>query len=265
VAHDTLRTPRSDEFNLILNRELVTDVGISSELAYKMTRFIYEYDELNVIYDQDGSTIIGSRYADPNRNIYRLRTIKEARRNYLQWDLRLYKVQSRRWFGEATYTYTRSFGTSFGSLSGNFANDPQTQYNYGPLLSTDYRHVVKAFGAWSLPTDPWVQTLGFSFLYYSGPPRERYYYSDGAIGGYSLRIRPRGGYTRYPPYWEFGLKFAQDFDVRKGKLILDIEARNMFNNRAPDSLSGYLHSQNRLLINARQNPLRLQVGLRYQF
>jgi hypothetical protein len=265
IAHDTLRTPRSDEFNLILNRELFEDVGISSELAYKMTRYIYDFDETNLIYDQDGSTIIGSRYADPNRNIYRLRTMKEARRNYLQWDLRLYKVQSKRWFGEATYSYTRSFGTSFGSLSGWFANDPQTQYNYGPLLTTDYRHVVKAFGAWSLPTDPWVQTLGFSFVYYSGPPRERYYYSDGAIGGYSLRIRPRGGYTRYPPYWELGLKFAQDFDVRKGKIILDFEARNVFNNRAADNLSGYIHSQNRLLITSRQQPLRLQLGLRYQF
>jgi hypothetical protein len=265
VAHDTLRTPRSDELNLIVSRELFTDVGIQSDLAYKMTRFIYEYDELNLIYDQDGSTAIGSRYSDPNRNIYRLRTIQEARRNYLQWDLRLYKVNSRRWFGDIVYTYTRSFGTSNGALSGSFRNDQQTQYNYGPLLFTDYRHVVKSFGAWRLPTDPWVQTLGFSMFYYSGPPRERYYYSDGGVGGYSLRINPRGGYTRYPAYWELNLKFQQEFDVRKGKLILDLEAQNIFNNRAAFNFSGYIHSQNRILITSRQDPLRLQVGLRYKF
>jgi hypothetical protein len=265
VAHDTLRTPRSDEFNLILNRQLVTDVGISSEIAYKVTRFIYEFDELNVIYDQDGSTIIGSRYSDPNRNIYRLRTIKEARRNYLQWDLSLYKVQSRRWFGSATYTFTKSFGTSNGSLSGSFANDPQTQYNYGPLLATDIRHMVKSFGSWQLPTDPWVQTIGYSLMYYSGQPRERYYYSDGALGGNSLRINPRGGYTRYPAEWQLGIKFQQEFDVKKGKLILDLEAQNIFNNRSAVNLSGYIHTQNRLLITSRQDPLRLQVGLRYKF
>ena len=150
-----------------------------------MTRFIYEFDELNLIYDQDGSTIIGSRYADPNRNIYRLRTIQEARRNYLQWDLSLYKVQSHAGLRRRPTLHTLVWYIKR-SLSGSFANDPQTQYNYGPLLATDYRHVVKSQGAWMLPTDPWVQTLGFSFMYHSGPPRERYYYSDGALGGNSF-------------------------------------------------------------------------------
>ena len=209
--------------------------------------------------------IIGSRFSDPDRNLFRMRTIKEARRNYMQWDWRLYKVNSRRWFGSATYSYTKSFGTSNGALSGSFANDPQTQYNYGALLATDYRHVVKSYAAWKLPTDPWVQTISYSFQYLSGPPRERYYFSDGALGGQSLRIRPRGGYTRYPPEWSLGVKFQQELDVRKGKVIVDVEAQNVFNNRAPYSFSGYLHSENRLLISSRQSPLRVALGLRYQF
>jgi hypothetical protein len=102
-------------------------------------------------------------------------------------------------------------------------------------------------------------------MYYSGQLCECYYYLDGALGGNSLRINPRGGYTRYPAEWQLGIKFQQEFDVKKGKLILDLEAQNIFNNRSAVNLSGYIHTQNRLLITSRQDPLRLQVGLRYKF
>ena len=148
-------------------------------------------------------------------------------------------------------------------MSGSFANDPQTQYNYGPM-STDLRHVVKGFGYWSLPTDPWVQNIAVFFEYYSGAPLERLYYSEEGFGS-GLRIRDRGIYTRFPPNWSVSVKFSQDLDVRKGKLVLDFEAQNLFNNRAPYGVSTTFYTQNRLLIYSRQDPLRLQLGLRYSF
>jgi hypothetical protein len=154
-------------------------------------------------------------------------------------------------------------GTSQGSLSGSFANDPQTQYNYGPLY-TDRNNVVKGFAFWDLPTDPWKQSIGFLFTYYSGAPLERYYYSDDSYG-YSLRIGPRGIYTRWPSVWETSIKFTQDLDVRQGKLVLDVELQNMFNAQAPDSFYTTFYSQNRMLIASRQNPMQIQVGGKYQF
>ena len=170
---------------------------------------------------------------------------------------------SRRWFGRVTYSYLRSGGTSSNSISGSFANDPQTQFNYGPFLATDLRHSVKGYASWELPTDPWNQTIGLRFVYEGGVPFERFY--DGDTFG-SIRIRPRGAYTRFPPIWTFSIKFQQDIDVRKGKLTLDFEAANLFNNRAPFSLSyGFLQSSNRLVTNSRQDPLRLQFGARYRF
>ena len=39
----------------------------------------------------------------------------------------------------------------------------------------------------------------------------------------------------------------------------------MFNNQAPDALSGLFYTENRLFTVARQDPLRLQFGLRYGF
>lgn len=266
VAHDTLRAPRADEFTFMIQREIIRDVGISTEGSYKMTRFIYEPDETNLIYDQDGSAVIGSRLGDNLVSYPRLRTPELARRNYFQWDTTLYKVFSRRWFASGTYTYTISTGSSTQSLSGSFMNDQQTQYNYGRLLETDIRHMVKAYGSWRLPTDPWNQTIGFTFEYYSGNPLERFYASEG-IGGvnYDLRIRPRGLYTRFPPEWSVGLKLSQELDVRKGKVVLDAQLLNAFNARAPISFLGAFYSENRLLATQRQDPIRVQLGAQYKF
>lgn len=263
VSNEELLMPRVDELLLIVERELIEDVALRSNLAYKMTRYVYEYDELNIIYDEDGSAIIGSRLGDPYNSIARLRTPELARRNYIQTDVTLDKLQAKRWAGRLTWTYSNSLGTSQSSLSGSFANDPQTQYNYGPLY-TDRSHVVKGFAYWSLPTDPWVQTFGVLFTYYSGAPFERLYYSEKDFG-YNLRIFPRGIYTRWPSLWEFSLKFTQDIDVRRGKLVLDLELQNMFNAQQADSVWDTFYSQNRMLIASRQNPMQIQFGAKYQF
>ena len=263
IAHDNIRVPRVDELLLIMQQEVVEDVRVGTTLAGKFTRNMFEPDETNVIYDEDGSAAIGSRNTNSQVNVYRLRTPQLATRDYFQADFEVTKVNNNRWFAQMVYTYTQSIGSSSQANSGSFVNDPQTQYNYGQL-NTDLNHVVKAYGSWQLPTDPWTQVLGFTFTYYSGQPLERLYYSD-ENQSYSLRIRPRGQYYRFPGQWQASVKFQQKIDVRKGQLTLDFEARNLFNNRAPDSLSSLFYTENRLFAVARQQPLRLQFGLRYGF
>lgn len=263
IAHDTLRMPRVDEVLLIVQHEVIEDVAVGVNLAGKFTRNMFEPDETNVIYDEDGSAVIGSRFDNPLNPIYRLRTPSLATRDYFQADFQLTKISSHRWFADLVYTYTQSIGSSSIANSGSFVNDPQTQFNYGQM-NTDLNHVVKAYGAWQLPTDPWTQTLGFTFVYSSGAPLERLYWSDENLG-YSLRVRPRGIYYRFPPVWWFSIKFQQELDVRKGKLTLDFEARNLFNNQAPEGLSALFYTENRLFTLSRQDPLQLQFGLRYSF
>lgn len=268
--NDVLRTPRQDELVLLLQRELIEDVSVGSNVSYKMTRYLYEPDEVDLIYDGDGSNIIGSRDGDPTVGRFRLRTPELAKRDYFQTDVYLDKVESRRWAGRVTYTYTRSAGTSPYSLSGSFINDPQYQYAYGPFYDTDLTHVVKGYAYWSLPTDPWVQTFGLQAQYYSGNRQERYYYADdygsAGTGSYSLRIRPRGIYTRLPAWWFLSLKFQQEFDVRKGKVVADIELTNITNNQAVVEIYDYyIAAANRSVAYIRQDPLRVQLGLRYVF
>ena len=264
VSHDKIRMPRADEALFMFQQELVEDVALGVNLTGKFTRNMYEQEELNLIYDQDGSTIIGSRFGDQFYNIGRLRTPNLALRDYYQADVYVDKVMSKRWFARLTYSYTQSVGTSGSALSGSFLNDPQTQYNYGPM-ATDLRHVVKSYASWELPTDPWQQVIGASFTYWSGAPLERRYYNDYNQNYGSLRIRDRGIYHRFPDSWTLNVQIQQEFDVRKGKIIAQITAENITNNRAPEALSANFYRENRLFALSRQSPFGVTLGIRYIF
>lgn len=266
TANDRLRLPSTDEFTLIFQRQLVTDVVFGLQTVARFYRGLFEADDLNLVYDEDGSAIIGSRYVDPFNPYYRLRTMREARRNYYRTDVAINKLRSRRWAGQVVYSYEFLNGTSEESLAGAFVNDPQTRYNYGPLL-TQRTHSVIAFGYWDLPDDPWTTTIGFFLNYESGAPLERIYWSDGGVttGGYGLRIRPRNFYWKFNDFWELGLQLRQKFDVRKGKLEFIGILENMTNNHAPDSISGFLYQENRLFAFSRQAPMRITLGFAYEF
>jgi hypothetical protein len=105
------------------------------------------------------------------------------------------------------------------------------------------------------------------FQYYSGFPFDCFYISEGVMGSsYNLRLRPRGVYYRANGYWDLGLRFQQSIDVRKGKIQLDVQAQNVLNNRAPDNYFGSpLYADNRLSVYSRQDPMRLQFGVSYEF
>jgi len=266
-AYDGLRTPSVDELILTLEREVIKDLALTSSMSGKFTRNGLEFDDVNLIYDSDGSAVIGSRYADELNPYFRLRSPTLAKRDYFQWDMGFRKVQARRWQASGTYTYIRSVGSSPNALSGSFAIDPQTQYNYG--LMTSSASQIKASGFWDLPTDPWTQSIGFFFQWEQGLPYQRFYYGEsmyGGQGGYSLYIEPRGQYLRFGSFWELSLRFRQSFDVRKGRIVADIEAQNVTNNRAPSSIfTQQLHQNGRFVSGGRQTPLRFQFGLRYEF
>ena len=270
TADPNLKLPRSDEFVMLLQQELIEDVALGANGTIKFTRHIYEFDETNLIYDEDGSAVIGSRLNDSFTQMFRLRTPKNARRNYYQADFYVEKVHSNRWAARLNYSYIAAYGTSDRSLSGSFANDPQTQYNSGPL-NTNVNHQVKAIGYWQLPTDPWTLTLGGFFQYTGRYPIERLYYADVDVNGdrnyrgQELRIRDRGYYTYRPDWWELNLKLDQKIPVRRGDLAVSLEFLNLFNNQAARALHRDLYTTNRQFILTRQPGFQVQFGVRYDY
>ncbi len=263
-----LRTPLVDEVILNLEREVIEDFAIKSHLTGRFTRYQYEYDETNLIYDSDGSAVIGSRIAQDTQLLPRVRTPLLAKRDYFRWDLIMEKVRSRRWEAQASYSYSTNVGSTSRALSGSFINSPQTEFNYGPLLLQN-KHQINMWGYWDLPTDPWTQTIGLVLQYDSGLPEERLYFAENqgsGNGSYSLRIRPRGTYYTWNDWWSLSLRFQQTIDVRKGSLLIDFTAQNLLNNRAADFYNfGIVDRLNRIQVLSRQPPLRFQLGLRYNF
>jgi hypothetical protein len=264
IAHDRLRAPRVDDLTLQVERAVLDDVGVGVQTQYKRTTHLFEFDERNLVYDQDGSSVLGARSGDTQVPNYRMRTPKLASRDYLMVNTQLTKVSSKRWFATVNYTWSLSWGTSPQSLSGSFANAPQTGFARGPLVGTDIRHAVKAYGAWDLPLDPFTPSIGFSLTYASGQPIERLYPTDEPApgGSWGLRIRDRGRYTRTPDVWDLGLRLTQAVQLKQGRLELDVQLLNALNNRSAVAFLPTLDTDNRLMAAARQDPLRVQLGAR---
>ncbi len=269
ISHDNLRNPFTDEVILTVEREVLPDLALSSSMSGKFTRNLYQTDDVNLIYSENGDSIIGSRRGDVNNYYGRLRTPTLARRDVFQWDLRARKVLSRRWAARLTYTFQAALGTVNNSVSvyaprGTFSVDQQVQWQYGPL-QTVRAHTLRGLLTWDLPTDPWTQQIGVFFLATSGIPYDRLYYSA-ASQGYDMRIRPRSDYMYDPGYWELSARFQQLIDVRRGQVALLIEAQNITNNRGGGITSYYqLNRDNRFARFSRQDPLRFMFGARYEF
>ncbi len=262
-AHDTLTAPHSDEFVIGGEREIVQDVAFVSNFTAKFTRNVWEFDETNRIWDQDGYNTVGQSNGD-YEDLWRLRTPTVARRDYYQTDIGLRKNWADRWLLRAIYSYVVSRGTVLNSQSGNLSIPPQLEYSYGNL-GTDVRHQFKGAFAWDLPNDPWTTNVGMQIEYFSGYPVSRYYYTAGFGSAYMLK-QPLGTYARTEPVYYLDFQISQDFDVRKGELSAILILENVLNSHQPDYVSGYyVWYQNRWVIYDRQNPLGFNIGVSYKF
>jgi hypothetical protein len=259
-----LTMPKADAFTVGGEREVIQDLALGAYFNGKFTRNLYAFDELNTIWDQDGYNVIG--YADGTTTpLYRLRTPAIARRDYYRADLQLKKVMSNRWQAEGSYSYTISRGTNQNTPSGFLIIPTQVKYYVNGLLaSTDIRHSVKLSGFWEIPDDPWTTTLGSTLIYESGYPLSRSYASLSA-GGFnsSYLMDTYGSYARTEGYIDWAILIRQAIPVRKGELQADMQVFNFINSRRAEGAA--ISSDNRWIIGSRVEPLRIQLGARYEF
>lgn len=264
VAHDELSNPHTDEVLFIAEREVIRDVALSTTLNGRFSRNMFEFDDPNWIMSGNGDSIIGARTGDIDTFRARLRTPTLARRDVFSWELSARKVWADRWAAILSYGFNQVYGSSPRALSGSFANDPQTQYNYGRLVNIQ-NHVVVGQLIADIPLDPWTPQIGVVFRAVSGIPSERFYYSARAQG-FGVRLRERGNYTVAPSWWELSARYTQNLNVRQGQVALSVEVQNLTNNRAGDRLNAFqLAANNRYVFFDRQQPLRVQLGAQYKF
>ena len=117
--------------------------------------------------------------------------------------------------------------------------------------------------AWDIPNDPWTTRLGATFFFESGNPETRYYSNASYYGSSAVLYDTVGTYAREEAWWTMNLLLQQKIPVRKGGLWGVVQVDNVTNNRQGQTAS--VSSDNRWIIDYRQDPLQATVGARYEF
>lgn len=285
LVHDDLRTPFSDEFDIGVERDMGDGLAVGATLTYEETHNLFEDDEVNLIWNDTGTEVIGSRDGT-GETYYRLRTPDEIYSTYTSVEVVLNKQFDEKIGMGGSYTWSRSQGmyrdSGYGLASASFDIDPQIQYERG-LSDYDVPHNVKLFGSFR---DPYQLQLGdktaigslfgWNFRMRSGYPYRPVYYTDYYGGWYSFNMSNDGTY-RLPVFQQTDLKTGVTLAQGQTTWDLTIECFNVFNNRGTTSVStafdnpdgtvrqdeddGVLFGQ----LNSRQSPRYFQLGLRGEF
>ena len=263
LSAPNLAAPHADEYTLALEREIVYDIALGVQAVEKRFSYLWEDDEVNFIWNEDASELLGVRYAGSIQDIYRLRTSNQAFRRYqaLQFTARQ-RFPDKKLQLIASYSLSRNIGNSPSNLTATLDIPQQDQFLNG-YLPTDRRHVVTASASYRLPLDFVAGVVG---SYRSGSPFNLLYWNDWYVAYNNLR-EPRGTHGRNPGYGSIDLRLTKDVDLREwGKLEASIDLFNLTNNRTIASLAtGYYNSYGLVLPGSIQNPRSVQFGVRLEY
>lgn len=266
IVHDHLQMPRSDELLLHVAHDNGSRVSVALEGQLKRTSSLFDFDDRNLIRNEHGNSVMGGRFGADRGALARLRTPVLAGRDHALVNARIAHIDPSPWFAELNATWAASRGTVARSLSGTFANAPQTRHAYGPLPETDVRFSLRGFVGVPL----WVDGrhpmhLAATFFAMSGLPVERLVWSNepAPTGAWSGRVGSRAADHRTPPLWSLGLKATQRVVLPRGEVELHVQVLNALGSRPPIGYLAPLYRDNRLLASRRAEPAQLQIGARY--
>lgn len=205
LAHDDIRYPYADEYNVGLSREVGKNFGLDLVLGYEESRRFWEDDDVNLIWNDEGDDVIGYRNG-VNEAIYRLRTPDDSYTKYTSVEMVARKQFSDNWTMLGSYTWSRAIGTN-SSDGATYAHDiPQQQQFENGLLDYDVPHYFKVSGSYS---DPFVWTVGRTHAGYT-------------IGWSSFA---KSGYTYRPLVWnDYYQDYANYASVNDGRYRLPMMA-----------------------------------------
>ncbi|WNG16844.1 carboxypeptidase regulatory-like domain-containing protein [Cystobacter fuscus] len=273
--------PHSDEILVSLRRQIAKNTGLSVEYTYKVMSNIWDGLEINRQWDPSGTRVIGynngqpttvTLYTRPDSNWIKYQSVDFILDGRPTPELEFY----------AAYTLSFRYGPgneSMGQLNtgiGQYNNPRQTQFYTGYALG-DTRHQLKLLGSYT-----WKGlSIGPSFSYASGTPRaRRFNTASSSISGYILRSpvgttpttandRTQLAELRLPDTITVNARVSYDFSQLTGqKFALIVDAFNVLNLGAPTAITttdtvGAVNNFG--LVTSRQQPLRVQLGLRYQY
>lgn len=189
--------PHADEFSIQVERELFTDFSLAVNGLYREFKYLFEDAEANLIWNQDGTDVIGYKNGQETY-IWQPQNPREAWRRYWGFEIVARKAFSDNWQMNASYTYSRSEGAPDTYWTSYLDNPRQDPY-YWSWSSYDRRHVLKIDGSYHLP---YGVEVGASIWWATGYPYSKYF-KDNYYGSYVLYHTSRGYDPDHPDnmYW----------------------------------------------------------------
>ncbi len=282
TVDDDLQAMYSDEIRLGVEQAIDDTMALGVTYVRKMSHFSWEDDEINLLWNQAGTDVIGSRAGD-GQQTYRLTSLEEARRTFDSMQLVFSRRGTDGWNFNGSYTLAWNRGTVNDTITAAFDNPRQNSYLEGDL-GDDVRHNFKAqgFHEWNNGF-----TLGFSWFYETGTPYSPRYYNDFDTA-YNRRNAPRGYFVgndpndplddriqRLPDVMRLDARAAWNLEPIIGqKLTFMVDIFNLLNQNAPTSIvtnathpdsEGKVEYTRFREVTGYQSPLRVRLGVRYQY
>jgi outer membrane receptor protein involved in Fe transport len=273
--------PHADEVTLSMRREVFGNSAVSLDYSYKKFSNIWDSVEINQIWDPTGQRVVD--YADPmqrGQQIFLYTRPDGNWRTYQGVDFVFESRPKQEWDFSVTYTLSWLYGPGaeqFGQVAGQKLSpfyNPRLTYLYDGFLPEDRRHQLKirASYAWK------GLNIGAFLNYASGTPRTKLFFNQND-GSYTYRRSPTGtepgtspndvGNTaefRLPAVLTVDARISYDLHevLQKVHLTLIADFFNAFNLDSPTEI------QNNDVpsfgqVQSRQLPLRVQLGVRFQY
>ncbi len=284
LMHYDLVAASSDEFQVGIQREVQKDLSMEIQYIYRFYRNIWEDDEVNLIWNADGTDVIGGRAGD-DATRYRFRTPSEAFRRYNGVEIIVRKNLSDNMEVYGSYTFSRTSGNSDGSygvFTADFDEEQQVFYQEG-LIYIDRPHSVKLAASYNNPNARRLSehvslgwALGALFTFESGTPYDKLYYNYYWQGVNNLQER-RGTVYRLPATSPLDLRGTLSMTVYGTEIDFIVQVFNLLNSREVDSVYVNATDENGDVATdedgnsifgtpvSRQTPRTVQFGLRFQF
>jgi hypothetical protein len=274
-CREKLRIPRTWEYTLGAERELVPGVSLGSDLVYRDYRYPYSTKETNRIWNASGTALdVNGRFRNGRtETIDDLETPAEARRKYVGVTTSAHKREGT-FKINASYTWSHLYGNVHNTENNAWGDiPPRDLYLWGDLPD-DSRHNIKL-----TLTKQWTKWLstGVSYRYYSGRPYSRRYRNT-ETGGYDdyrarVGVNPGGNVNdpgddrplRLPDLQQLNLQARTNLKPLLGtNLELYADVMNVLALRTTTSVvqdDGPRFEQ----AASRMNPLTVRLGFRFKY
>jgi hypothetical protein len=268
----TLDVPRTWEFTMGAEREVIQGVALSLDLVHRRFENQFEINETNRLWNPSGTALDGYRNGRA-QTIMDLGTPDGARRRYTGLTAGVTKREGRL-KTRATYTWSDLRGTVFNSNNNPWGDIPARDLFLDGLLPDDHKHEVKLI--LSYQATPWL-SFGNRTTFMSGMPYDRLFRSDvtNAFDSYRAPRAINPGNNLNDPSDDRELRLPDQMEINfQGRvnlmpligqrLDLYVDVLNALAIRTATAV-GVNDGQDFAVERSWQEPFRIRLGMNYRF